>query len=260
LFHRSDEFSGPELWPEGTLKHYLTVAPLIRQRHDATELAAITMIGLGFPIEVALLHRSYAKVLPTIQDPLGWSDAMLEHYWNRGMPLAKTAIAHLRSHGIYSKEATAANVAGELFDGMFSFSRGAASREQIGLLLAGVLPKYAQAPKEVTDFVIDLYGRLQREVALPRLLETANEASLEELLSVQPLASQEVDESLSRFGLFDLSCDSCHEWRGLIVGATLPYYLRIQQIDLEELWPDSMVPESLQSPSLLAHLEALQDP
>ena len=242
LFHRSEELAGAELWPEGSLEHYLTVAPLIRQRHDATELAAVTMIGFGFPIDVDLLHESYAKVLPTIRDPVGWSDAMLDHYQNRGMPIVKTAIAHLRSHGIQSEDATAENLAGTFFDGLFAFSRGAASREQIRSLLAAVLPKYGQAPTEVIDLIIILYERLQKEISLPKLLETANGATVEELLSVQPLATIEVEDDLNRFGSVELSCQMCGEWRGLIVGASLPFYLRIQQMDLDELLPDSIVP------------------
>jgi len=230
------------------LEHYLALVPLVRQRHHATELAAVTMLGFGYPIGEALLPRSYAEVLPTIKDPLGWSDAMSEHYRNRGMPLAKTAIAHLRSHGIYPKDATADQLAWDFFTGLSAFSGGNASRGQIRIFLASVLPRYSEAPEDLAEFVIDLYARLQNELALPRLLETASHASVEELLSVQPSAAEEVDESLNRFGL-DLSCDSCEEWRGLIVGASLPYYLRIQQIDLVELWPDSMVPVSLQTPS-----------
>ena len=161
---------------------------------------------------------------------------MVEHYRNRGMPLARVAMNHLRSHGSYVGDATAYEIATDFFEGMGAFSGGTASREQIRLFLASVLPKYSQAPEDLAEFVIDLYARLQKEVALPRLLETATRASVDNLLSVQPLAARGVDENLARFGI-DFTCDTCHEWQGLFVGATLPYYLRIQEIDLEESAP-----------------------
>jgi hypothetical protein len=219
-------------------------------------LAAVTMLGFGYSIGDALVRSAYAEVLPSMEDPCGWSEAMVAHYRKRGMPLARAAVDHLRSHG---SEGTAEDLASDFFDGLSAFAGGTASREQIRVFLAAVLPKYSQAPEELAEFVIDLYARLQSEVSLPRLLETATTATVEELLSVQPLAAQDVDDNLNRLGLLDLSCDSCQEWRGLFVGAVLPYHLRIQQLDLDELWPDSMVPTSLQNPPPLVHLEALQE-
>jgi hypothetical protein len=220
----------------------------------------MTMLGLGYPIAEALKETAYAEVLPAIQDPVRWSDAMLDHYQNRGMPLVRTAVAHLRSHGVYRSDVTAEEMAGDFFDGLSAFSSGTASREQIKVFLASVLPRYGRAPEELAEFIIDLYARLQGEISLPKLLETAQVASVQDLLSVQPLAAEEMEDSLKRFGSMDFTCDSCQEWRGLLVGAMLPYHLRIGQLDLLNLWPDSMVPLALHESSLLAQLQEMQDP
>jgi hypothetical protein len=244
--HRSDSVSGPQLWPEGAVDHYVAVAPLIRQRHDATELAAVTMMGWGFPVDVSLLHKSYGKIYVAPKDQEALSDAMLARYRNRGMPLVKTAISHMRSHGFANDGSNAEDLGDRLFEGLTSFSLGMASLEQIRDLLGAVLPKFSEAPKAVIDFVIRMYEILQSELSLPRLLNVASKASVDELLAVLPQAKVDVEDDFNRFGGFAEACGFCEETKGLLIGVALPYHLLMQQLDFDSLLTRSLL-EDLQA-------------
>jgi hypothetical protein len=237
LAHRSDRLSGSELWPQGTVDHYAALIPLIRQRHAATEIAAITMIGWGFPIDMGLLRKSYGRAY-SLGDLEDRADDLLDHYQNRGMSLFKSAMAHVRTHGMANGR-DASDLADDLIRAALSYSCGMARTEQIRLMLAAALPKYSQAPEAVVNWVLQLFDRLQSEFALPKLLETVNEASTEDLLRFQPTAATELDMNIKHLGGFEPGCTDCNERRGFMIGTSIPVHVRLAVLDWEH-WVDEL--------------------
>jgi hypothetical protein len=241
LTHRSDDLAGAELWPDGVLGHYAAVVPLVRQRHSATELAALTMIGWGYPVDIELLRRSYARAFNTLFEPEELRDAMLTHYQNKGMPLVKAGIAHLRSHGDYPKDTTAEELGYDFLDSLTGLSSGKATKEQLRVLLLSVFPKSADAPEQVVEFVLTCYDRVQADMSLTAMLSTALTADLSDFMEAQPIVAKDVKADLERFGGVDFACTLCNETLGLLTGTALPCQIRMSQLDLESLLPDSLL-------------------
>jgi hypothetical protein len=241
VHHRSDTLSGEGLWPPGILDHYCAVVPLVRQRHAATEIAAITMVGWGFPVDIGLLRRSYARAY-SLGDHDQRADDLLTHYQNRGVPMFRNAMAHVRTHGL-AQEMTAEDLASDLIDASLSFGEGSAGNEQIQMMLAVALPKYSEAPDAVINWVVQMFGRLQTEFSLQKLLDTVNESSTEDLLRCQPMAATELDTNIAHLGAFEVGCRECEERRGYMVGLSIPMHLRIEALPwdlmVEELAADA---------------------
>jgi hypothetical protein len=246
LYHRHPRLHGADLWSQGAVGHYEAVAPLVRQRHNSKELAALTMLGWGYPIDIGLLRRAYAKTY-ALDDRIDRRvELLVDHYENKGMPVLKSAIAHVRSHGVVAPEDTARDVAHDLIESTLTFASGQAGSDQIRRVLGASLPKYGQAPEQLLEWVITLFGVLQREIALPMLLKTVNESSTEDLLRHQPEAQTEIERNLEYLGGFDAGCQSCAETRGILTAAAIPISVRLERVDF-----DSMI-ESLPEPPNVA--------
>lgn len=236
VFHRHESLNGAELWPEGAVEHYRAVLPLIRQRHDAQELAALTMLGWGYPIEIGCLRRSYAKAYGVGRDLGVRAEALLDFYNNRGSPLFKTAMAHIRSHGLSEPGESAEELAYRMIAGALHFGKGNATPQQLRLLLAANAPGYGTAPEDLINWILEFYGVLQRETSLTKLLETVNQTTTEELLKVQPEVLKDMETSFAGFGGLEVACRGCDETKGLMVAASLPFYVRLGQLDPEEMF------------------------
>src|SRR5579862_946625 len=233
-YHRHPSLSGSEMWPVGALEHYLAVVPLVRQRHSATEIAALTMMCWGFPVDIDLLRRSYARAAG-IGDFEQQSEDLLAHYENRGMPVFRKMLAHIRSHGLGTGR-PADQLAYEVIQATLNQAMGTATSEQVRLLLAAALPKFGQAPQAVIEWVIQLFRRIQSQLSLPALLETVKNSSTEELLSVRKETEDDLVLSLKNFGsTFQEFCRECEETRGLIVGFGLPLHVALHSIDFDAL-------------------------
>jgi hypothetical protein len=236
---RGDGLSGADLWPPGAVEHYAAVIPLIRQRHAATEIAALTMIGWGYPIDIALLRQAYAKAF-TLGDVDSCVDRMGDYYKKRGHQIFTRALAHLRSHQDIPSAWDATDLTDELISALVGSAFGSATQDQIRTVLAAGLPNFRDTPEEVIDWVIEVFADLQREFSVPQLLEAVNASTTEDILGVQPLAASELEEHVESFGGFEGFCDDCNEYRGYLMGLAIPMELRKKQLNWESLVDDLM--------------------
>jgi hypothetical protein len=102
-------------------------------------------------------------------------------------------------------------------------------------MLAASLPNYSKAPEALIEWVLELYGILQREVSLSMLLKTVNESSTEELLRFQPAVRMELDRDFEQLGGLDSLCQRCSETKGLMTAAAIPISVRLERIDFEAI-------------------------
>jgi hypothetical protein len=248
LWHRSATLSGEELWPEGAVEHYAAVVPLVRQRHGATQIAAITMLGWGYYVDIGLLRRAYRWAF-RIGDAEERADGILDYYLNRGLPIFKTMMAHVRSHGV-GNGLPAELLADKMIRAALNQALGVASSDDLRLTLAAAAPKFAAAPQAAVDWFLQLFGRIQAQLSLPALLAAIDEVSTEDLLSVRESATRELELSFGHLGgFFEKFCRECDETLGWITGLVLPMHLQLKRIDfdllLEEFGP-TMPPEFLE--------------
>lgn len=228
LHHRHPTLTGPDLWPEGALAQYVAAVPLIRRRHSARELAALTLLGWGYSVEIDFLRHSYARAYALDDDTDDRIDALLDHYKNRGMPVLRTAMSHVRTHGLANGSESAEELAEDLIASVLGLASGNAGSDQLRMLLIANLPISSEAPEAFVDWALNLFTIVQRDIALPRLLETVNKSSTEDLLQVQPEVSVGMEQDLENLGGIDAACSGCRETLGLMVALAIPIQLRLE--------------------------------
>jgi len=234
LHHRSRTLSGEDLWPDGALQHYAAVVPLLRQRHDATEMAAVTMVGWGYPIDIDTLRKAYAKIYFHPQDQV-LIDRTVERYRNHGFPMLRVSLDHLRSHGLVQRGQAPDELAENLLEGLVAAATGRATKEQFRMMLAAAYPNFGAAPERVIDAMAQVMTMLQMETSTDKLYETVLHSTTEELLEIQGPVAADISAAFEHLGFTSEDCSNCSETVGLMIGAALPYFRRLMGLDLSRI-------------------------
>jgi hypothetical protein len=226
-----------ELWPPGAVDHHAAAVPLLRQRHDCVEAAALTLVGWGYPVDRAPLERAYAQALIP-DDPDADADHAVERRRKHPVPFLGQFARHLRStaHPAVEMDELAYMAA----TASTSFLSGQPhSREHLAQLLTARFghPISVLAP-QVADFAFAFMARLASQFDGPALLETVRRHSVEDLLAAQPQAAKLVDEDLASLGNPVDDCPRCAEFRATLIALHMPALIVADELDWDALTAD----------------------
>lgn len=225
-----------DLWKQGAVDHYVALIPLHRQRHDSTELAAITMLGAGYPVEVELMRRSYRKAFSLPLDSSTLSDVLVDMYENKGNPMFSTMLRRLRMSAFHDETITSGAQSFQTVKGLIDFFLGDLRIEQLVTLLGTLLPEKISISSESIAWLYEVFLIFSKELSLSALLETTNTTSVEELLAVQPVAHSEMSPLFTLFGFTNYRPESQPEIMDLVTGLVLPMRLRMRRWEEEDFF------------------------
>jgi hypothetical protein len=236
--HRPWKDAAPaDLWPRGAVDHYAAAVPLLRQRHHCIELAALTLLGWGYPIAKEPLARGYTEML-TPDNPEDAIDRVVERRRKHPVPFLGQFARHLRSAG--HTPADTEDLVVMTAGASLAFLTGAArSREQLALLLiARFGPQFAALAPEVADFALNFMSSLAPEFSGPALLASIRRHTVDDLLAAQPTAAKLVDDDLSDLNGWTDDCPMCAEGRAILIALNIPALLRAEELDWNALIAD----------------------
>jgi hypothetical protein len=234
LHHRSKTLDGAELWPSGAVEHYAAALPLLKQRHKALEVAAITMAGWGYPVAISLLRQSYALAFGVTNSEARVS-GLVDYYKKTGIPVFTTGLRHIRERH-QDSGLNADELAAVLIGSSLSFMQGVASPAQVRkVMAAGAPPGYDKVSETAIAWLTDVFVLLQQQCTPELVLASIEQASTEDFVRLQPVVEEYVTKDFGRFGGFDEYCKQCSETRGFMIGLAIPWYLHGERFDTKAL-------------------------
>jgi hypothetical protein len=227
-----DDTDPSTLWPSGAVEHYAAAVPLIRQRHDCVDLAALTMLGWGYPVEKPTLERAYAKALFPPDGNEALADRITERYGNNPVPFLGYLVRHLRQHPGHTRE-TSDELAFEIVQSLADLLSGQVFSEDriAALLTARFGPAYAGLAPELSGALAACFTRVATQFSALNLLNTVRKSSVEDLLTFQPAAAEQVDADLAVFGSSVDTCTKCAEGRAIWIALMIPLLIHAEQLD-----------------------------